>query len=428
VNTTDNPYISSNRAWFIWSLAALAFGYAFFQRVTPAVMVDDLMVEFAIGATVLGTLSSLYFYPYVALQIPLGVLIDRWGARILMTLALSIAGIGSVLLATATSIELAYLGRFIIGIGSAVGFLGSLAIASKWFPPYRFAMLAGMVMFFGMMSGVFAQGPLAALVGNYGWRDVMWGLGAVGISLAILIAIFVRNTPEAVTNTKAESKQSWATIGASLKKATTDFTVWKIALVASTMSGPMLTLGALWGTPYFEVAYNLDRTTAASSVSILFLAWAFGAPFSGWLSDRIKRRKTILVAGSGILTLAMAVLIFVPNLPLTAAIFLFAVIGASGSAMAICFALVRECSPPEISTSVTGIVNSMTVASGAVLQPAVGFILDQLWNGTVENGARAYQAHEFQNAFIAIFIACMVGFFTCISLRETPVWMQTDGN
>ena len=115
-------------------------------------MVEDLMAEFAIGAAVLGTLSSLYFYPYVALQIPLGVLIDRWGARILMTLALSIAGVGSVILATASTIEVAYLGRFIIGIGSAVGFLGSLAIASKWFPPYRFAMLAGLVMFFGIAT------------------------------------------------------------------------------------------------------------------------------------------------------------------------------------------------------------------------------------------------------------------------------------
>ncbi len=426
MNTPENQHIGSARAWFIWSLAAIAFGYAFFQRVTPAVMVDDLMAEFAIGATVLGTLSSLYFYPYVALQIPLGVLIDRWGARILMTLALSVAGIGSVILATASSIEFAYLGRFIIGIGSAVGFLGSLAIAAKWFPPYRFAMLAGLVMFFGMMSGVFAQGPLAALVGTYGWRDVMWGLGAAGIMLALFIAIFVRNTPPTASVTKAEAKQSWSTIGAGLKKATTDWTVWKIAIVASTMSGPMLTLGALWGTPYFQAAYDLDRTTAAGSVSILFLAWAFGAPFAGWLSDRIKKRKAILVTGSGILTLAMAALIFIPNLPLTFAIILLAIIGVSGSAMAICFALVRECSPPEIGASVTGIVNSMTVASGAVLQPVVGFVLDQLWNGSLENGVRVYAAHEYQTAFIAIFVACLAGFLACISLRETPVWAHSN--
>ncbi|MEL7430373.1 MAG: MFS transporter, partial [Pseudomonadota bacterium] len=144
MNTSpQDPQIGSSRAWFIWSLAALAFGYAFFQRVTPGIMVQDLMSEFTIGAAVLGTLSALYFYPYVIMQIPLGVLIDRWGARLLLSLALSVAGIGSVVFATATSVELAYVGRLLIGIGSAVGFLGSLAIASKWFPPHRFAMLAG---------------------------------------------------------------------------------------------------------------------------------------------------------------------------------------------------------------------------------------------------------------------------------------------
>ncbi len=418
-----NPQIGSLRAWLIWSLAASAFGYAFFQRVTPGVMVQELMSEFAIGAAVLGTLSALYFYPYVLMQIPLGVLIDRWGARILLTIALSIAGLGSIIFATANSIELAYAGRLLIGMGSAVGFLGSLAIASKWFPPHRFALLAGLVMFFGMMSAVFAQGPLAALVETSGWRTVMWGLGVAGIILALVIALVVRNTPSGTIQTQ-DTKQSWHEIGSSLKQAATDAAVWKIALVASTMSGPMLTLGGLWGTPYMEAAYGLDRTKAASAISILFFGWAFGAPFAGWLSDRIRRRKHILVLGSGVLTIAVAALVFIPALPLTMAIILLGLIGASGSAMAITFALVRECSPPQIGASVTGIVNSMTVASGAILQPVVGYFLDQLWNGQLENGARVYLASDFRAAFVAIFIACLVGFLASLTLKETPLWNE----
>lgn len=379
------------------------------------------MSEFAIGAAVLGTLSALYFYPYVLMQIPLGVLIDRWGARLLLTIALSVAGLGSVIFATAQSIEFAYIGRLLIGVGSAVGFLGSLAIASKWFPPHRFALLAGLVMFFGMMSAVFAQGPLAALVETSGWRFVMWGLGIAGIVLAAIIAIFVRNTPVGMEQDKG-NRQTWSEIGQSLRQAATDPTVWKIALVASTMSGPMLALGGLWGTPYMEVAYGLDRTKAASAISVLFFGWAFGAPFAGWLSDRIQRRKRILVIASAILTLAVACLVFVPALPLPLIIGLLGVIGASGGAMAITFALVRECSLPQIGASVTGIVNSMTVASGAVLQPVVGYFLDQQWNGTIQDGARVYLASDFQTAFIAIFLACLIGFLTSLTLKETPLW------
>ena len=148
-------------AALIWSLAAISFGYAFFHRVAPSVMVSDLMTEFAIGGAMLGVLSALYFYPYVLLQIPLGALLETVGARLLLTLALCTAGAGSVLFGLAEHLYLAYFGRILIGVGCGVGFLGSLALASRWFPPSRFGFLAGLTMFIGMGSGMLAQGPLA---------------------------------------------------------------------------------------------------------------------------------------------------------------------------------------------------------------------------------------------------------------------------
>ena len=136
--------ISRSYAWLVWSLAAISFGYAFFHRVTPSVMVSDLMADFAVSGAVLGTLSALYFYPYVLLQVPLGAMLETFGTRILLSGFLLLAGLGSILFAKATSIEIAYLGRFLIGFGVSAGFLGSLALASKWFPPQRFAFLAGL--------------------------------------------------------------------------------------------------------------------------------------------------------------------------------------------------------------------------------------------------------------------------------------------
>lgn len=417
----EGSEIGSLRAWLIWSLAALAFGYAFFHRVAPSVMVSDLMAEFTIGAGVLGTLSALYFYPYVVMQIPLGVLIDRWGARKLLTIALSIATLGSVMFATASSVEVAYIGRFLIGVGSAVGFLGSLAIAAKWFPSHRFAFMAGLTMFFAMICGVFAQGPLAAFVSSFGWRTAIWSLAGAGALLAFAIMLFVRNAPER-TVSKEQPRETWSVIGKGLKNAGTDLNVWKVAIVASTMSGPMLTLGALWGTPYFQAAYGLERTEAASLVSVILLAWAFGAPFAGWLSDRIRMRKALLVVGSAVLTIATACLVFVPDLPIWMSVVVFATMGASGAFMAISFALVREISVPEIGATVTGIVNSMTVASGALLQPAVGFVLDRIWSGETIDGARVYLAADYRTGFSLILGACVIGLIVSLTLKESPLW------
>ncbi len=416
-----DPKAPTATAWMVWLLAALAFGYAFFQRVSPSVMVDELMAEFSIGAAVLGTLSALYFYPYVLLQIPLGVLIDRWGARLLMALALSIAGLGSVIFAFADGIALAYAGRLLIGIGSAVGFLGSLALAANWFPPHRFAMLAGLTMFFGLMSGVFAQGPLSGVISQFGWRATMFGMGFAGIALALTIFVVVRDNP-LNSEQHAKPKQGLRSMFNGIKQAGSSFQVWKIAIIASTMSGPMLALGALWAIPYMIATYDLPKAVASGLVSSLFVGWAFSAPLVGWISDRLKMRKPLLIAGSTTLTLLLGLFVLVPDLSLWVSVALLVAMGIAGSFMTICFALVRETSHSEISSSVTGIVNSLTVASGALLQPVIGLILDYSWDGQVVEGSRVYASSDYRIAFSSVLVACVIGTAFSLTVRETEIW------
>ena len=413
-----SPALGGARAWLIWSLSALAFGYAFFHRVGPSVMVSDLMREFAISGAVLGTLSALYFYPYVLMQIPLGALLDRLGARFLLTIALSIAALGSVLFGMAESLNVAYAGRIMIGIGSGVGFLGSLALAGKWFPPHRFAFLAGLAMFSGMTSGMLAQAPLALFVESYGWRASQWSLGAFGALLALAVFAFVRNSPTPDQDKADRSSVTMRDIWKGLIRASRIREVWKIAFVASAMSGPMLTLGGLWGTPYLMAAYDLARPTAAFLVSLMLLGWAFGAPFGGWLSHRIQKQKALLILGSGMLSLCIAIIALVPQLPLVVTVILLAVAGFSGGTMAITFALARHAAPSEIMGSVTGIVNSMTVASGAVLQPLVGLVLDAMWQGRLLDGSRFYEAADYRTGFLLVLATAILGFIIAILLKE----------
>lgn len=412
-------------AALIWSLAAISFGYAFFHRVAPSVMVSDLMTEFAIGGAMLGVLSALYFYPYVLLQIPLGALLETVGARLLLTLALCTAGAGSVIFGLAEHLYLAYLGRILIGVGCGVGFLGSLALASRWFPPTRFGFLAGLTMFIGMGSGMLAQGPLALFVEHYGWRSSLFLLGAFGFLLAASIFVLVRNAPASAAMPATEKAERLPLLTV-LRQAATTLEVWKISLVAATMSGPMLVLGGLWGTPYMMSAYQLSRPEAAFLVSLLLLGWAFGAPAGGWLSDRLGRRRPILISGSAIMCLSLAVLIFIPGLPITVSVVLFILIGMAGGFMACCFALVREVIPTKIVGGAIGIVNSLTVASGAVLQPLVGLMLDLQWQWKWQGQGQPemlgniplYSETDFRNAFILVLISALAGLVMCWRLKE----------
>jgi MFS family permease len=406
-------------ALLVWSLSALAFGYAFFQRVAPSVMVPDLMAEFAVSGAVLGQLSALYFYPYAALQLPIGALLDRYGARAMLTTALLAAGSGSLMFALARSIELAYGGRFLVGAGCAVGFIGSMALAAKWFNRRYFAMLAGFSMFFAMMCGMAGQAPLAWAVEAVGWRTTMLWAGGFAVCLSLLVALVVRNAPPGSVSTATSRHMPWADIGAGLVATIRRNEVWRISVVAMSMSGPMLALGGLWGVPYLTENYGLDRPTAAFYASLSLFGWAVGAPFSGWLSDRINLRKKPLVAGAALNTLLLAVIAFATSLPLPLMAVALFLSGLTGASMVVSFALVREVSPETQHGTVTGLVNGMTVAAGAVLQPTIGWLLDLVWDGTMDAGARVYQAADYRFAFVSLVVWAGIGLLFSFTLRET---------
>lgn len=416
------PARAGAQAWCIWSLSALAFSYAFFQRVAPSVMVPELMAEFSIGAAVTGYLSALYFYPYVALQFPLGALLDRFGVRSLLSSAIGLAAAGSFLFAMAQSIEQAYIGRALIGIGSAVGFLASLTLAAKWFPPHRFAFLAGLVMLFGTGAGVIGQAPLAALIDEFGWRHAMLGAAGFATLLGLAIAIFVRNSPNeqsSLAGLEPETRQSWSTFLGTLKSALAQRQVWLISIVAMTMTGPMLAFGGLWGVPFVMAEYQLPRPEAAFCVSMMLFGWAAGAPAAGWLSDRIKRRKSPIVGAAILQVVLVGVIVLVPGIPISLLTVIMFAIGMAGSGMVISFALAREVTDPAIHGSVSGIVNALTVASGAILQPVIGVLLDWQWDGTIIEGARAYAPEQFRIAFWSLLVWTAIGATLAIRLRET---------
>ncbi len=418
--TATVPPLGGPRAWTIWALGATAFGYAFFQRVTPSVMVDDLMRDFSVGAAVLGNLSALYFYAYAGLQLPIGSLIDRWGARRMIAVSLILAATGSVLFGLAPSIYPAYAGRLLIGIGSAVGFVGTLTLISHWFPQNRFALLSGLTMFVAMLAGIGGQAPLAAVVEATGWRTTMIGAGVFGFVLAGLIWITVRATPEVAAGI-AVRKVGTAkhSVLRDLRSTFSNIHVWTISITALTMTGPMLAFGGLWAVPYLMARYGIDRPEAAFVASLMFVGWAIGAPLNGWLSDFIGRRKTSVVVGSLVSTSMISILFFWPGLPLEGAATAIFLTGLFGATMVISFALSREIIDPAYHGTVTGIVNGFTVGSGALLQPVIGLLLDLQWDGQLIDGARQYSLDAYHFAFASLIICGVIGFLCALTLPET---------
>jgi MFS family permease len=273
-------------------------------------------------------------------------------------------------------------------------------------------------MFFAMMCGIAGQAPLALAVEATGWRATMLWAAAFAFGLSLLTALIVRNSPVA-RSAEQENEIRWPEIWAGLKSSVRRREVWRLAIVAMSMSGPMLALGGLWGVPFLTSAYGLDRPTSAFYTSLSLFGWALGAPFLGWLSDRIQLRKAPLVACTGLNVASLAAIAFVPGLPLPVIATLFFLSGLTGGTMVITFAIAREVSAKSLHGTVSGIVNGMTVAAGAVLQPVVGWLLDLRWDGTLADGARIYQAADYRFALIALVVWAGIGFLLTFGLRET---------
>lgn len=394
-----------------WATGATFFFYAWVLRVAPSVMVEELMRDFAVGAGVLGHLSAAYFYGYAGMQIPVGLLLDRFGPRRLMTTAALVCAGGCLLFGAGNSLAMVTAGRLLIGASAAFSLVGAMAIAGQWFPAHRFAIFSGLAMAAGMAGGVFGQAPLRFAIEASDWRTAMLLLAAGGAILAVAAWATVRDRWRGTGGMAV----ALSGLGAVVRHRQTQL----IALAGLGTSAPLLAFAGLWGVPFLETAYGMSRASAAGLTSVFFVGWGLGAPLFGWLSDRIGRRRDPLLIALALKTVALAALIYIPGLPLVALIALSFLVGFFGSAQILCFALVKENHTSALSGTAIGFLNSIVTGAGALFQPLVGILLDLAWTGEVASGTRVYHAEAYRLAFGSLIACCIAGFLCLLAVRET---------
>ena len=427
----DHPrFPPAKLAWTIWGLAAMLYFIAFYQRVAPAVMTNELMRDFSITAAALGNLSAFYFYSYVAMQIPTGIIADRWGPRRLLTAGAVIAAIGSLSFALAATIFWANMGRLLIGGSVAVAFVCMLKLASHWMAPRQFALASGLALLVGNVGGVVAGVPLRLLMSEFGWRAVMVGSSVLTMLAAIFIWRVVRDDPEErgyTSHAHAAHHGSATRTGAmaGLMEVLRYRNTWLMFMVPGGVAGPVLTFAGLWGVPYLTTHYGLTTTQAAAITSAFLISWAAGGPMLGPFSDRIGRRKPLYVGGAIVSAAGWALVIFVPIMPLTIFIPLLTVMGFAAGVMVIGFAFAKESVPLRLAGTVSGVANIGVMTGVMVLQPAVGWMLDRHWDGVLRNGVRVYSVEAYRYGFMLMLAWSIASIVLVCLTRETHCKQMT---
>lgn len=400
------------KAWAIWSIAAIFVCYQFILQTSTSVMVPPLMHDFSIDAMYVGLLSSSFFYTYILLQIPSGILVDRIGAKLVLSTALAICGLTSFMFAYSHTFAMAEFSRLIMGLSTAPAVVCTLYLASNWFPARFFALLAGLTEMIGMFGGAIGEQLLARCVQHLGWRNTLVACGFIGISLAIVTWLIVQDRPTNISKTHLSLthnnvsfwNQSLQVVG--LPQA------WLNGLYAGLVFALIQAFASLWAVPYFIQRFSVNLNTAAALSAMVFVGTAIGAPLAGWYSERVKERRQVMLLGAGGALLAIVMILYGPLTSLLSMYIWLFILGFFCGSYVVPFAVVRDITPAPIRGTAMGYVNMMCIILGApLIQPFIGWLL----NRSEHQEYMTFPLATYQIAFITLpiclFLAIIITFF-----------------
>jgi MFS family permease len=404
--------------WLICGLGAVYYCYEYFLRISPSVMTHELMREYNLTAAQVGSLSAFYYHAYVPMQIVVGLLMDRYGPRRLLTLACMLCAFGTYLFASGYSLLLAEAGRFLVGFGSAFAFVGALKLATIWLPPNRFALVSGIILCLGMMGAMVGDIVLRALVDAVGWQVTIYASAVSGVLLTAVLWTAIRDSNPAHT-VQQSTHLNFAGLFMGLLDALKNPQIWLNGLVGLLLYLSLSSFAELWAIPYLEQARGLSKVDAAYVNSMIFLGWAVGGPFWGWFSDHLQRRCLPITVSSSIAVFLVCILLYAPNLSLSWLYGLMFVFGLLSSVQILVFSICRETTNIKIAGTAIALTNMLVMVGGNFFQPVVGTLLDLSWSGEMLDGVRVYSPHAYQLALSVLPIGIVLAVILMFFVRET---------
>lgn len=398
--------------FFICFFGSFFYVYDYFLAVSPSVMTNDLMSTFSLDAAKLGMYIAVFSLASTFFQIPAGALLDRYGARILLSISVLLSGIGVLFFATATAPWMLGFGRLLMGIGSPFAFLGALFLATRWFSHKRFALIAGLVQLGGALGCMIGGGPLATLVNHMGWREGLLTIAWVTIVLSAIFWLILRDGQKSITDIPEIDN-------ARLRDTFRLGQVWWIAVIGFASWVTVTGIASLWGVPYLMKVYQWNNEQAGYSTILFWLGLGLGSVVMGWFSDYIKSRKLPIYVCFGVGFIASLFFIGAQHVPALMMMVLLFLLGFAASVQSLTFGVAKDIIPPRHFTTASGLINLAAVFTGVVMQPLMGYLME-LHAGAQEGKVIAYEIGDYQMGFAAVSVVLLFGLVvTYFGLKET---------
>lgn len=400
--------------WVVWFLASLFYFYEYLLRISPSVMIGELMQAFSVDAAAIGVMVAFYLYAYAPMQLVVGILMDQFGAKKLLTLASFTCGIGSIIFGLSGYITFASFGRLLIGAGSAFAFVGMVFICSHLFPKKQRALMIGLANSIGMCGAVTGGGPLSVIISHYPWRPVMEILGAVGILLALGIYLFYIDHKTDVEDATMTSALSL------IKKVCSNPYAWINSIVASLFYLSTSTFGGLWGISFLQASYGFSKQTAGFAMSMVFVGWLIGGPLTGLISDAIRKRKEIIFVAILLSLICLISVIYIPGLSLPAIYILLFFLGVFSSAELLHFSYAIEITPQKMKGTAVAFTNGVVSLCESAAQPLIGWLLVFYWSGIMKDNVPLYSSSDYKHALMVLPLGLFIALVLSLTLKERP--------
>jgi len=391
-----------------WLLTAVFYFYQYALRSSPAVMMPQLSEAFTLTTLGVASMVGLFYYGYSPFSLVAGAAMDRMGPRKLLPFAAVIVGIGALLFATGQR-EIASVGRFIQGAGGVFALVGAIYIATKNFPASKAATLIGATQMFGMAGGSAGQFLVGPLIGRgLSWSNFWIGMGVIGLGIGVVLFFLIPKEEP-----KAES-------GGWLKSTAKGFGIVfrnpqsiLCGLIAGLMFIPTTIFDMIWGVRFLQDAHGLEYGAAVMRSSTVPFGWIIGCPLLGFISDRLGRRKPVLVGAAIVLLGCMAWILYGQS-----GVFPPYVLGliagiASGAAM-LPYTIIKEANPPQYGGTAAGVINFLNFTFSALLGPVFGWILQR-----VSSGAETMELQHYQRTFTPLLYGVGIAVILALLLKET---------
>jgi sugar phosphate permease len=409
----------NRRGWLVIVCGGLFYLYQFMLRVSPNIMNEELMARLSVDGAALGAVIGVYYWSYVGMQLPLGITIDRLGPRSFLCGSSFLCAFSCYLFGNTTDMYVAAFARFLMGMGSACGLIGTIKLGTIWLEPKHIAKVTAITILMGTVGASLGGTPLKLLLINSSLEITMEYLSYLGALIGTIIYFVVHNNPKLDHHTEVQDLYGNEHPIKDIKKIIRKPQIWVIAIYGMLMYIPITVIGTAWGVSFVERACSTTEAVAASVVSSMFLGAAIGSPIFAIASDYLKSRRLPMLIGSIITASIWFSIIVIENIPLSIMYVLFFIAGFAYTAKCLTFASICEIMPNKMSGISLAFSNMIVMTTGIIFHPLIGALLDFSWDGHKVNDVYYYSEMDYRFALLVIPVFLTLSCINLFFIKET---------